>query len=158
MKMKKLSLSLLLSLSMSGVLLGPGSLTMASAKSVPGLKSYQSIPKVLRGTWRAKGYKNYHNGKHNANWAYKFNKNSYAEIIRVKGEKTKTIKFPRKDISEISYQIKSKQYIIVPGFAKKNLAYAGYMGLKPVVHRGKKALALAPITGTHNTYLYKVGK
>lgn len=158
MKMKKLSLALLLGLSMGGALLGSGSSITASAKSVPGLKSYQSIPKVLRGTWRTKGYKNYNNGKRNANWTYKFNKNSYVEIVRVKGKKTKTIKFSRKDISEISYQIKNKQYIIVPGFAKKNLGYASFMALKPVTHQGKKALALAPITGTHNTYLYKVGK
>lgn len=158
MTLKKLSLALLLGLSLGGTALVAEQPTTAAAKSIPGLKTYRSIPKVLRGTWRAKGYKNYHNGKYNANWTYKFNKNSYAEIIRVKGKKTKTIKFTRQDISEISYQIKNKQYVIVPGFAKKNLAYAGYLGLKPVTHQGKKALAMAPITGTHNTYLYKVGK
>lgn len=154
MQLKKMSLVLIIGVSFGGLF---GTVSQpAHASDVPGLKSYKTIPKVLRGTWRAKGYKNYYRGKRNANWAYSFNKNSYAEIIRVKGKKTKKIKFPHKDISEIGYEVRNKRYHVIPKVTKKNYAYASFLGLRPVTHHGKKALALDPMTGDHITYLYKV--
>ncbi|MDT6980568.1 hypothetical protein [Levilactobacillus zymae] len=156
MQLKHVSLALAIGLGLGSAWVLGGQAATASANK--GYKDYNSFPKPMRGTWQEKSHKEYYKGKYNANWTYKFNKNSYSMIVRVKGKKVKTIHFPKKDINEIAYIYRLKQYHIQPKVTKKNYTYAGIIDLKPVMHHGKKTLAVAsPLDGSY-TYYYKVKK
>lgn len=154
MTVKHTGLALLLGLSLGGALVTTGSTVSASANK--GYRTYSSFPKVMRGTWREKSKTDYYKGKNNANWSYKFNKNSYSLIIRVKGKKSKVFHFPQKDINEISYAYKLKRYHVQPKVTKRTYDFASVIDLKPVTHHGKKALAVASLLDGSYTYYYKV--
>ncbi|WP_318766883.1 hypothetical protein [Lactiplantibacillus carotarum] len=160
MNIKRTAVAIMLGASVGGALATAGSQPIQAATTTTtttkkkAYRNYKSIPKVLRGTWRH----NYKVGKKKASVTYKFNKTSYSETMRVKGKKTKTVKFPKNDIREIGYSYSIKQYYIIPKVTKKNSAYAGWVGLNPTKRHGKKALINYSVADNSKTYYYKVKK
>ncbi|ARN92613.1 hypothetical protein AZI11_06740 [Levilactobacillus brevis] len=156
MKIKRTKLMIItLGLAFGGLLVTGTQPVQASANA--GYRDYKTFPKVMRGTWRSKGYTDYYSHKKSANWSYKFNKSSYSIIIHFKSKKkAKVIHFPKNEINEVAYIYRLKKYHIQPKVTKKNYDFAGIIDLKPVTHHGKKALAVASLSDGANTYYYKV--
>lgn len=155
MKIKRTKLMILtLGLAFGGVLVTGTQPVQASANA--GYRDYKTFPKVMRGTWRSKGYGDYYHKKI-ANWSYKFNKSSYSIIIHIKGKKkTKVVHFPKNEINEVAYIYRLKEYHVQPKVTKKDYDFARIIDLRPMTHHGKKALAVLSPADNSNTYYYKV--
>ncbi|MFD1456347.1 hypothetical protein ACFQ44_11825 [Levilactobacillus lanxiensis] len=159
MKIKHLVLAVALSLGLVGAVTSVSQPASAAVNNAKYYKTYKSIPKPVRGTWRTKGYTEYSGeSKKKVRWTYSFKKHTYSQKVDFQGKrKSKTIHFLKKEIRDIDYRYKTKQYEIYPTAVKtkSKLAYASILYLKPVRHNGKKALAMYPLTGKHITYLYR---
>jgi len=159
MKIKHLVLAVALSLGLVGAVTSVSQPVSAATNNAKYYKTYKSIPKTVRGTWRTKGYAEYNSeSKKPVRYTYKFNKSTYSIKVDFQGKrKSKTIHFLKKEIRDIDYRYKTKQYEIYPTAVKSKtkLAYAAILYVKPVRHNGKKALAMYPIAGKHITYLYR---
>jgi len=151
-------LAIALSLGLAGAITATAQPASAATYNSKYYKTYKAIPKVLRGTWQTKGYTEYSSlSKKKVRSIYTFKKNSYTMKIDFQGKrKTKTIHFLKKEVQDIDYRYKTKQYEIYPtGAAMSKRAYASILYLKPVRHNGKKAIASYPIVGKHIAYLYR---
>ncbi|GEO68881.1 hypothetical protein [Levilactobacillus acidifarinae] len=145
MKTKKLILTLVLGLGLGGGLTTLNAPVSAAAKANPQFKTYQTIPKVMRGTWRTA----------NKKMTYKFYKKSYTIIDARK--KPVTTKFTPKEFENVSYSYARKTYEIYARVTKQNVGYAGYNEYHPMTRHGKKVLRLTlPANATTYRYLYKV--
>ncbi|GAX04289.1 hypothetical protein IWT140_01927 [Secundilactobacillus pentosiphilus] len=118
---------------------------------------YKTIPSVLHGTWRQKGWNR--GSKPKTQYTYTIRKNSYTMYVNYQGSKKKTKKmtFPRKYFAYIDYRYSSKEYEISPSGPMKYLGYLAILYLKPTHHNGQKALRCT-FGGGDTIYLYWVHK
>ncbi|GAX06560.1 hypothetical protein IWT25_01905 [Secundilactobacillus pentosiphilus] len=117
---------------------------------------YKTIPSVLHGTWRQKGWNR--GSKPKTQYTYTIRKNSYTMYVNYQGSKKKTKKmtFPLKDLAYIDYRYLTKEYEISPKGPHKYLGYLSILYLKPTHHNGKKALLYT--FDNDKTYYYLVHK
>ncbi|TGD17626.1 hypothetical protein [Levilactobacillus suantsaiihabitans] len=158
MKLNQLVITLALSLGVAGAVTATTQPASAATDNSQYYKTYRAIPKVLRGTWRTKGYTEYSGeSKKKVRWTYTFKKHSYTMKVDFQGKKkSKTIHFLKKEIRDIDYRYKTKQYEIYPTAATDSKrAYASILYLKPAKKHGKKVIKSYPIVGKHITYLYR---
>lgn len=158
MKLNQLVITLALSLGVAGAVTATAQPASAATDNSQYYKTYRAIPKVLRGTWRTKGYTEYSSeSKKKTRWTYTFKKHSYTMKVDFQGKKkSKTIHFLKKEIRDIDYRYKTKQYEIYPTTKiDSKIGYASILYLKPAKKHGKKVIKSYPIVGKHIAYLYR---
>lgn len=159
MKLIHLIVAVALSLGLAGIVTASSQPASAAATHSKTYKSYKSIPKVLRGTWRTKGYTEYSSdSRKKVRCIYKINKHTYSMKIDFQGKrKSKTIHFLKKEIQDIEYIYKLKRYWINPTGVKSEpkRGYASLLSIRVMQRHGKKVLAIDPIAGKHIMYLYR---
>lgn len=161
LKIKHLVLVIIATLGLAIGLFGVTTTTANAAKTNSAYHLYNTIPTVLRGTWRMKGYAYDYHGNHKikATYTYTINKTSYTMKIDYPSgkEKSKKMTFAHKYLMYIDYRYSTKEYEISPNGPQKYLGYASILCVKPVKHNGKKALRYTPVTGKYS-YMYWVHK
>ncbi|WP_208907249.1 hypothetical protein [Levilactobacillus yiduensis] len=158
MKANHLIIAVALSLGLAGGITATTQPASAATDNSQYYKTYHVIPKVLRGTWRTKGYSEYNGeSKKKVRWTYTFKKHSYTMKVDFQGKrKSKSIHFLKKEIRDIDYRYKTKRYEIYPtAAAESKRAYASILYLKPTRKNGKKVIKSYPVVGKHITYLYR---